>query len=173
MAKLNDNLMRHYLIQIAFEELGGKSQDEIHCELFKEALSEIGIGESEIESAVCEAQKRLCHDFCYALVRTNTNAEILGLNLGVEVIAAENIETLFSLLAYSGEAASVLNKSPYFQMHRTIEEGHLSLSISNFLKFCHTDKERVLFIKSFDNAMTFWRTFWEGVNRLCFNGALS
>lgn len=163
-AKLSDNLIRHYLIQIAFEELGGRKNDEIHCRLLEEVLAEIGISRSEMDQVNCEVQEQLCDRFYGALVMANTDAEILGLNLGMEIIAEENIETLFSILAYSNEAADSLERSLYFKEHRAIEENHLRISVSNFLRFCDTDRDKARFINSFDSSIELWVSFWDGVN---------
>lgn len=161
-ARVKDNLVRHYLIQIAYEELGGRRSDEIHCRLFAEALAGIGIGEKDLDSLGGAARPSdIYDDFYGALIRAESTAEILGLNLGVEIIADENIETLFSLLAYSDDAAGALNESAFFRLHRAIEEEHLRLSISNFLKFCGGERERASFSGGFDRAIAFWRSFWD------------
>lgn len=164
-AKADDNLVRHYLIQIAFEELGGRKSDEIHCRLFAEAVAGIGISEAELAAADCGAQSDIYDDFYEALLKAESTAEVLGLNLGVEIIAEENIETLFALLAYSDAAAAALNESVFFRMHRAIEEEHLRLSISNFLRFCGDDEDKRLFLSGFDKSIGFWRSFWNR-NRL-------
>jgi pyrroloquinoline quinone (PQQ) biosynthesis protein C len=169
-AKVADNLVRHYLIQIAFEELGGRKSDEIHCRLFAEAVAGIGIGEAELASAAGGAQSDIYDDFYEALLRAESTAEVLGLNLGVEIIAEENIETLFALLAYSDTAAETLNESVFFRMHRAIEEEHLRLSISNFLRFCGDDEDKRLFLRGFDKSIDFWRSFWNR-NRLIISSA--
>lgn len=160
-ARVEENLVRHYLIQIAYEELGGRRSDEIHCHLFAQALAGVGIGEPELAALDAGALSDIYDDFYGTLLGAESTAEILGLNLGVEIIAEENIETLFSLLAYSDAAAEALNRSVFFRMHRAIEEEHLRLSVSNFLMFCGGDREKQLFSEGFDRAISFWRSFWD------------
>ena len=92
--KVNCNLIRHYIIQTAFEELGERNHKAIHPELFKDSLRRIdalGITNGPIASL-----RTLELD----TLDLFSESEILGFLLGMELPAEENIESVFSGLSY-------------------------------------------------------------------------
>jgi len=165
-AKVSDNKMRHYLIQIAFEELGMRDEKEIHCELFWETVKHLGISDDKKKllqglNGVSAALQYLAT----SLLAAKPDSEILGMMLGFEIPARENIETLLECMSNNNEALKKkLAATKFFKIHRIIETEHIRLSVSNWLRFCKTEGERSDFIKGCDIGLNFWKQFWTQVN---------
>ncbi len=160
-AMVSSNEKRHYVIQTAFEELGMRDASEIHPNMFWNA--------AQIAGVTSEARERIRSTKepaeALTLLRTalsdsQSDAEVLGLLLGLEIPAVENIETILASLCYSEEVAKKLNEHKFFKLHRQIEIEHVRLTVSNFLRFCTTEKDKHLFIKGFDHGLEFWLQFW-------------
>jgi hypothetical protein len=75
-------------------------------------------------------------------------ADLSSLFLGVR--AASRRSNVFSSLM----------SSPFFRIHRVVENEHIRLSIAKYLHFCRTVHEKNRFIGSFDIGVQFWRAFW-------------
>jgi hypothetical protein len=156
---------QHHLIQIAYEELGGRYKKNIHSTMYIEAIHRIGLridpkGHTEVQSTLDILDS--------ALEKTRSQQGILGLLLSFEIIALENIEALFNGLSYEEEHATSLSKSRFFLVHRKDEAEHIRHSIANFIRFCVTDQDRSDFIESFDAGIDYWKTFWDMVSNLAF-----
>ncbi len=170
-AQVSDNEKRHYVIQTAYEELGMKRADEIHPDMFWEAASTAGATKNDCGSVSdSEGIGRHLEDLWNTLIDAKGNdPKILGLLLGLEIPAVENIETIFSSLAHNQEVEQKLQEGKFFSLHRKIEIEHVNLTVSNFLRFCKSENERLEFMEGFDYAVVFWVRFWETVSdMLCF-----
>jgi len=166
-AMMGDNRKRHYVIQTAFEELGMRREDEIHHEMFWSAASEIGLRQDHRDRLSKEPKvQSALNDLRMALLNAGSDAEILGLLLGLEMPADENIDTVFLGMAYSEEASRRLSETQFFQIHRAIEVEHVRLTISNYLRFCRSDKSKAQYKAGFDAGTEFWSTFWTAVGDL-------
>jgi hypothetical protein len=66
-------------------------------------------------------------------------------------------------LAHNQEVRHALAKTPFFMIHRQIEVEHIRRGTANFLRFCPDIRSKVEFIKGCDNALTFWKSFWDGL----------
>lgn len=166
-AMVSDNEKRHYIIQTAFEELGMRDVAEIHPELFWQAAMVAGVSEADRErlksaAPVSSDLDKLKND----LIAANSDAMVLGLLLGLEIPARENIETIFSSLAINPVLEMKLAQHIFFKLHRKIEIEHVRLTVANFLRFCKTEIEREEFIKGFDAGVDFWRRFWDGIGMM-------
>jgi hypothetical protein len=160
-ARMTDNQKRFTIMQIVWEELGGGNPQEIHADMFLRSVLDIGISEDEIH----ETQIRWLKNFpvkhlISSIYQAESDHEILGFCAGLEQPANENIETLYTGLAYDEAAAARLTSSYFFRMHRVIEDGHISVGTSNFLRFCSDQRSRSQFLNGFDKAVQFWREFW-------------
>jgi hypothetical protein len=165
-AKVSNNLLRHYLVQIVFEELGGRDENEIHSRLFEESIRQIGL-DRETENQLVQMADLSFFDLHYnEMNNSQSDSHVLGLNLGLEINAEENIDTLFRALAYNGDAHKLLENSMFFRIHRVVEEEHIRLNVANFLKFCPSDNEKDAFILGFDKSIKFWNSFWSLSTRL-------
>lgn len=164
VAQTDDPERQHHLIQIAYDELGGNDKDYIHSKLFLEAIDQAGIElmASSSASSIKETLKVLDE----TLVGTKSQYGIVGLLLSFEIIAEENIETLFKSLCYDDKSEKVLAFSPFFKIHRADETEHIRHSIANFLRFCKTERDREEFRISFDQGIDFWHRFWDQCARL-------
>jgi hypothetical protein len=101
-----------------------------------------------------------------ALLASSSDAEILGMMLCLEIPACENIETIFTALAYTKRLEQDLAETKFFKFHRQIEIEHIRLSVANFLRFCRTEKEREEFVRGCDQGLNFWSLFWSSVSEI-------
>ncbi len=163
-AKVDNNLMRHYIVQIIFEELGTRDYRCIHSDLFLDALEMIGVSYSARKILVRKHLTKLgFFNLTQIMSEAKSNAEVLGILLGLEINANENIQTIFDSLAYDQKSEELLKATPFFKIHRIAEDEHIRLDVANFLRFCKTDHEKDEFIKGFDLAVGFWRIYWNGM----------
>lgn len=164
VAQTDDPERQHHLIQIAYDELGGRDKSLIHSKLFLDAISGINInvkGQSPAGSV-----KEVLSVLDRIMVGTKSQFGIVGLLLSFEIIAQENIETVYECLCYNEASREILSATPFFKIHRADETEHIRHSIANFLRFCKTDTQREEFRKSFDDGLYFWNRFWDQCARL-------
>ncbi|MFR0687903.1 iron-containing redox enzyme family protein [Enterobacterales bacterium AE_CKDN230030158-1A_HGKHYDSX7] len=164
VAQTDDPERQHHLIQIAYDELGGKDKDYIHSKLFLEAIDKAGI--RLVASSSASSIKEILKVLDQTLVGTGSQYGIVGLLLSFEIIAEENIETLFQSLCYDQASEESLAASPFFKIHRADETEHIRHSVANFLRFCQTERAREEFRISFDQGIDFWHRFWDQCARL-------
>jgi len=164
-AMVTTNEKRHYVIQTAFEELGMRDVHEIHPDMFWAAAATAGASDADrmrmrgpgpVQSAL--------DDLWRSLVSFRTDPEVLGILLGLEIPAEENIEMIFTSLGYSEPVRAELAKTKFFALHRAIEIEHVRLTVSNFLRFCSTDEQRTQFVRGFDAGLDFWKRYWKSVS---------
>ncbi len=164
VAQTDDPERQHHLIQIAYDELGGRDKDLIHSELFLEAIEKAGV---KVVPCSCGSSiKEILRVLDKALVNTQSQYGIMGLLMSFEIIAEENIETLFDGLCHEASSKDALSESRFFQIHRADETEHIRHSIANFLRFCKTDTQREEFKRSFDEGVDFWHRFWDQCARM-------
>lgn len=160
-AKVDNNLMRHYIVQIIFEELGTRNYRLIHSDLFLDAIESIGVTTERRKELVNKYLAKLgLNDLTSIMNEAKSNSEILGILLGLEIDANENIQTIFDSLAYNEEIAQEVKDTPFFTIHRIAEDEHIRLDVANFLRFCKTDQEKECFTYGFDKAVLFWKKYW-------------
>ncbi|MFC4160303.1 iron-containing redox enzyme family protein [Chitinimonas lacunae] len=164
VALTDDPERQHHLIQIAYDELGGRDKAFIHSNLFLEAIEEIDIG--LVAGSTGSSIKEILRVLDRTLVSTQSQYGIVGLLMSFEIIAEENIETLFDGLCYAEGCAEKLSATPFFKIHRADETEHIRHSVANFLRFCQTDTQREEFKRSFDEGIDFWHRFWDQCARL-------
>ena len=163
-ARVSTNEKRHYVIQTAFEELGMRNVREIHPEMFWSTAKQAGVLEADRSRLVrIESGIEVLRGLKAAILSASDDETIMGLLLGLEIPAEENIETVFRSLAHTEEKKQLLEVSKFFQLHRQIEIEHVRLTVSNFLRFCQTEEEQKRFISGFDQGVSFWAHFWADV----------
>ncbi|NML18024.1 iron-containing redox enzyme family protein [Azohydromonas caseinilytica] len=160
----DDPERQHHLIQIAYDELGGRDKDFIHSKLFLEAIQLIGV--RVVPGSSTSSIKEILKVLDRALMATKSQWGIVGLLLSFEIIAEENIETLFNGLCHEDGCVAPLSETPFFMIHRADETEHIRHSVANFLRFCKTDAQREEFKQSFDEGIDFWHRFWDQCSRL-------
>ncbi len=167
-AKVSNNRLRHYTIQTAYEELGARNADEIHHEMFWETALASGAKNSDRTRMAHEPEIDDALGFLeQVLMTTKTDEEILGLLLGLEICAQENIETVFSSLAHTKALETSLAETKFFKLHRQLEMEHIRLDVSIFLRFCKGSEEKMrLFTSGFDSGVQFWEKFWSGAGKI-------
>ena len=145
-----------------------RSVGDIHCTMFKEAALVVSVKEFDFEdlskySPIINDLKNLDRG-----MRDAENDDvIMGMLLGLEAPAVENIEAVFNGLGHNWKSRKKLESSEFFKIHRAVEEEHVRLTVSNFLRFCKTDKSKKDFIKGFHFCLDFWKDFWRHVTDLC------
>lgn len=166
-AKVDSNLMRHYIVQIIFEELGTRNHRLIHPDLFLDTIEEIGVTKERRKNLVKKYLAILGLDNLVSVMNgAKTNSEILGILLGLEIDANENIQTIFDSLAFDDEAEVKVKHTPFFKIHRIAEDEHIRIDVANFLRFCQTDKEKGEFTQGFDKAVSFWKNYWDAMAQI-------
>jgi hypothetical protein len=163
VAQTEDAERQHHLIQIAYDELGGRDKDYIHSNLYLEALEKAGI---QVMSKSLGSIKNVLRGLDSTLVSTESQYGIVGLLLSFEIIAEENIETLFNCLCYEERVAKILSETKFFKIHRADETEHIRHSVANFLRFCKTEQQRQEFKEAFDAGIDFWQRFWDQNSRI-------
>ena len=143
-ANVSTNAARTAIARIAWEELGSGIRGEIHADQFLDCVKIAGS-----ESVTIPLPGPRTGDLEEALLKSRGNdSYIFGMCLGLEIVAIENIETIFESLAVSTD------------VRRVNEEGHIEHSVNNFLRFCLTDHQKQEFMKGFHLAVNFWQNFW-------------
>ena len=166
-AKVSNNLMRHYVVQVIFEELGSRNHRMIHPDIFLDTLGKLEVSDLRRGVLVNKYLTFLSFDYLIKVMNdANSDSKLLGILLGLEIDANENISTVYDALSYSDEAEEIVRKSPFFVMHKVVEDEHIRLDVSNYLRFCPTEKDKEEFREGFDQAVLFWKMYWEGITRI-------
>lgn len=160
-ASVSTNEMRQSLIQVAHEELGEGNKNQLHSEQFKKALSQAGIVFSH-----CSFTSEHIDYLKEKLLTVKSEYTVLGLCLGLEIIANENIESLIGKLSLTPKMSAALESSYFFKVHRVNEDQHIEYNIKNFLHFCSSEIEKEKFMQGFEEALDFWHQFWSKVASL-------
>ena len=167
-AKMSTNEKRHYVIQTAFEELGMRDVREIHADMFWKAALKTGLThERAEETSKIPGSSRPLDALRASLLSYNTDEEVLGILLGLEIPARENVETLFQSLAHTPALEEELSLDQFFSLHRQIEIEHVRLTVSNFVRFCKTPEQKERFLIGFRAGLDFWQAFWGTSARIC------
>jgi hypothetical protein len=166
-SKVRTNEIRHYIVQVAFEELGLRNVDQLHSKIFDDCLTMVGCTKEDQEAFHSNFNNVVPLNLLWdELQQTNSTEKILGIGLGLEIPALENIETLFNSLAHDSECKEKLQKSLFFRIHRINEEEHIRLNVANFLRFCPLEQQKSDFIEGFNLAINFWKIFWGNADQL-------
>lgn len=160
----NDPEHQHHLIQIAYDELGSQNKKGIHSQLFLDALEKADI--KRRETALLFSIKYLLFSLRETLGKTKSASGIIGLLLSFEIIAENNIETVFRGLSIDSHREQILSESPFFKIHRINEIEHIRHSIANFLRFSTSPQAIKEAEEFFDFGITFWRNFWDKMSEL-------
>lgn len=166
-AKVNNNLMRHYIVQIIFEELGTRNHRVIHPDLFLDAIESIGVTSERRKVLIEKYLPDIGFDFLVSIMNgAKTNSEILGILLGLEIDANENIQTIFDSLSFDADTEAKINNTTFFKIHRIAEDEHIRIDVANFLRFCQSDNEKEEFTQGFDKAVLFWKNYWDAMAQI-------
>src|SRR5262249_52308688 len=95
-----------------------------------------------------------------ALEAAESDALVLGMLLGFELPAIDNISSVFLSVAHDAEAESKLARTKFFRLHMALEVEHVRLTVANFLRFCPTEREKAEFTAGFTAGIAFWRDYW-------------
>lgn len=163
-ARVDNNFMRHYIVQILFEELGTRNHKLIHPDLFLDAIESIGVTTKRRNELVSKHLSKLgFNELSRIMNEAKSNSEILGILLGLEIDANENIQAIFQALTFNEGATQKIKNTPFFKIHRIAEDEHIRLDVANFLRFCGSDDEREKFSQGFDKSVIFWKKYWDAM----------
>jgi hypothetical protein len=138
-SKVSNNEIRHYVIQTAFEELGMRDVTQIHCELFRQAVERIGINvDCSDDLSMYKPTHELLSWAWQRLESYTDDAAVLGILLGFEAPAQENISLILSSIAYDESSRRALENDLFFKIHFAVEDEHVRLTLANFLRFCES-----------------------------------
>ncbi len=168
-AMVSNNLARHYVVQGAFEELGMRDSTQIHPDLFWAAIMSAEITRNDTVASKQSLISAALNDLKGKLLSYESDMQIFGVLLGLEIPAVENIETLFTSIAYDDNAKMMLGKSMFFILHREIEGEHIRLAVSNFLRFQQSKQDTDDFVLGFMAGIQFWSDFWGGMKAYAVN----
>lgn len=166
-SKVSDNVKRHYIIQTAFEELGMRNVNEIHPEMFKQAS--LLLDNADAYHKKLSHYEGVTQSLDWLRERLNScrdDYEVMGMLLGLEIPAEENIDTIFQALAQNSSLEKQLKDHMFFRIHLAVEVEHVRLTVSNFLRFCDSQYKKDRFIRGFEAGLDFWELFWDSVNNL-------
>ena len=169
-AMVTTNEKRHYVIQTAFEELGMRDVNEIHSFMFWNAAKLTNVHRKS-GVTVLENKEFLAVilELRQTILNYKTDEEILGILLGLELPAQENIETVLNSLCFTKALEKPITAHKFFVLHRQIETEHVRLTVSNALRFCPTEQQMSLFMCGLNDGLTFWRKFWKCAENLTQN----
>lgn len=168
-AMVSNNLARHYVVQGAFEELGMRDSTQIHPDLFWDAIMSAGITRNDIAASEESLINAALSDLKAKLLSYKSDMQLFGVLLGLEIPAVENIETVFTSIAYNNDVKTMLAKSMFFILHREIEGEHIRLAVSNFLRFQQSKQDADDFVLGFMDGIQFWSDFWGGMKAYTIN----
>lgn len=161
-AFMSTNEKRHYVIQTAFEELGMRDVDEIHPEMFKQCCVEAGIpGEMFQKLSAHEPVQALLLRLNDLMLASQDDDYIMGMLLGLELPAEDNISSIFHSCAFDSTAEAKLRTHKFFKLHMALECEHVRLTVSNFLRFSLATEAKNQFIAGFDEGIRFWVDYWQ------------
>jgi hypothetical protein len=160
-SKVSSNEIRHYVIQTAFEELGMRDVTQIHSELFRRAVQQVGINvDCGDDLPTYKPASELLSWAWERLDSYTDDATVLGILLGFEAPAQENISLILFSIAYDEDARRILDNDLFFKLHFAVEDEHVRLTLSNFLRFCKSTSSKSSYVAGFDDGITFWQKFW-------------
>jgi hypothetical protein len=163
--KVSNNLIRHYIVQVIFEELGSRSHRMVHSDIFLDCLSSVGTDDKKREELVRKYLPYVSFDYLQKIMsNAQTDSHVLGILLGLEIDAEENIKTIYDALSFDKTSAGLVEISSFFRIHKIVESEHIRLNVANFLRFCPTETEKTEFIQGFDEAVLFWKMYWSGIS---------
>lgn len=140
------------LLSIANEEMGDGNDKLIHSEDFKYSceLNNILIDQSYQPNSLNVLRSTFKSEV--------GDPEILGIHLGLEIIANENINELLT-----GLGGGRLRNSSFFKIHLINESEHIRKCIDNY-DFCDSQSDKDKFMEGFSRGIEFWQSFWTEVS---------
>ena len=147
---------------IAFEEMGEGDYEKRHSKIFLEAVSMSNKKYRSWKKTIMEQESSI-QTLLATLEHSVRNAKnqeyILGLCLGLEIPANENIEALFQSVRHDIDADKLEN-TDFFRAHRQNEDKHIEKNLKSFRSILNKNQLNA-FMDGFDNAISFWKSFWK------------
>ena len=160
--KITSEEKKEHIRKIAFEEMGEGYYKKRHSKIFLDAVSISRRNSRSWKKAIMQQEtsvERLLLSL-EKLVREAKNQEyVLGVCLGIEIPANENIEALFQAVKYDIDEEK-LEDTEFFKIHRENEDEHIEKNLKSFKTILNV-KQLNSFMDGFDSAVTFWRDFWQ------------
>ncbi len=161
LAGLSDPHIRHLVVQTAYEELGENDPNHIHTDLLRETLAVASVsGEDILTWSGHPTIRRLMTDMMEQLRSYQTDAEIAGMLLGMELVAYENIDLVVDYLGHEPAVAEKLAGTRWVRLHHQLEEQHIRRAVGVFVDRVKAPHDQRRFMAAFVDTMDFWRSFW-------------
>ena len=161
LAKLKKPRIRHLVAQTVYEELGESSIDSIHTNLLRDMLLLARVDDTDIlRWSGHEGINREIDALKGDLEACETDAEICGLLLGMELIAYQNVDTVIDYLSFNEAVGVAVRETPWARLHHQLEEGHIRRAVSVFVDDVPELTSQRHFVRTFMRTMRFWSEFW-------------
>lgn len=150
--------MKSTFLSILDEEQGSGVNENAHYNLFRNSCLKVGLPCSEVHLNSLSRLSQIIEE-------TKTDAKILGISLGLEIIANENIEELFRQITRDNNShyRNLLNGDDFFEIHFENEDEHIEKNLNNYFQYVGLSTENEYLI-GFYNSLQFWKDFWSEVN---------
>lgn len=153
------NIDRCRFVTILFEELGCGKAQSVHSSLYKDALKSAGITENRL--SVADPSLKLNETAPIENeIRKGQDEIILGISMGLELIAQENIAVLAKAYSVSGRNDLILNSDLFFQIHFQNEIEHIESNLINY-EDLETNDQKTKFKIGVNISLDFWQRFWD------------
>lgn len=156
--KASSNQERAKLAKTLYEELGEGNCENIHSNLYLNALLKSGLDTKSIESA----NVRWPPTEIYSLIsefQTASSAKILGMSMGLELIAQENISMLALAFRLGAKNEVDLRTDLFFSIHFENEINHIKENLELYFNLTSV-AGRHEYIEGVNRSMQFWKQFW-------------
>lgn len=151
------------IAHICEDELGFGNPKANHAKLFKDCLIVQGLSDEAIVKSLETNKNRKVLNLIEDVKTKNNEWFNLGLILGLEIVAYENINTVLSLISLEDKLR--LFNMPYFKIHFVAEDEHINLNIQNYLGLSSSKEKRLLYLEGFNSGIEFWVDFWKPIQR--------
>ena len=161
LSKLENPHIRHLVAQTVYEELGEDSAENIHTDLLRQMLHIAGVHDADIlrwsgHEGVNQAIDALMSE----LEGCESDAEICGLLLGMEIIAYQNVDNVIDYLSHDEQVSAAVQDTAWARLHHQLEEGHIRRAVSVFVRHVPELTNQRQFVRTFMRTIRFWSDFW-------------
>lgn len=145
--------------RIHFEEIGEGDNEQVHSALYRNSLLRTGMQERRLVQ-LCEKYPVTELDELKLKVMHACPSVTMGIALGLELVAVENIYFLAVSFMNRGKNGEQLQSDPFFQLHFKNEVSHIQSNFENYLHL-KSKIEQYKYTEGVRYALEFWLKFWQ------------
>lgn len=154
------DFMKKNISAILEDEIGLKGE-QAHFEMYEDALKRVYLKETDYSIA-----SQWKSSLAFEQLLNETKSESceyfnLGLILGLEIPANENIEMSLRIICNEEEEQEI-SKMKYFLVHMVAEDEHINRNVLNYLNLTSM-VQRSQYLKGFRRGVDFWNIYWHKV----------